>query len=86
MPCVFTSPFTSNQCLRDCEQVFARFDTDGSGTLSRSELQRAIACMGVYLPRFMISGLSKKYNDDGSPGLSLDEFTECLVDLGLTGL
>ena len=64
-------------------QVFARFDADGNGNLSRNELQKAIACCGVKLPRPMIAGLSKSYNTDGEAGISLDEFTNILNDLQL---
>lgn len=67
----------------EIKRVFTRFDADGNGNLSRSELQKAIGCCGVQLPRLLIAGLSRSYNTDGEAGISLEEFTNILTDLQL---
>jgi len=65
----------------EIKRVFKRFDSDGNDNLSRGELQKALACCGVHLPRCLVATLSKTYNTDGEAGISLDEFTTIINDL-----
>ena len=65
--------------------MFQKFDTDGSGSVSKDECQALLAKLGV--PWFLASAAFSQVDSDGSGQLSQDEFVGAFVGLlGLAGL
>ena len=64
--------------------VFQKFDEDGSGTIDAGEMSRALAHMGLKLPKPTIAMLMRKYDADASGEIDYDEFVrfcqECQLD------
>ena len=63
------------------ERVFAGIDLDGGGSLDLEELTVAsTAVMGRYVPPEEVVELMKKYDDDNSGSLDIQEFKSLLLD------
>ena len=59
--------------------VFQKFDEDGSGTIDAGEMARALAHMGLKLPKATIALLMRKYDADGSGEIDFDELKEAFL-------
>lgn len=54
--------------------LFSQWDTDGSGTISRKELVRALGALGLEAHKKAINALFDAMDSDGSGEVSYDEF------------
>mmetsp|Transcript_3035 Transcript_3035/g.4634 ORF Transcript_3035/g.4634 Transcript_3035/m.4634 type:complete len:1138 (-) Transcript_3035:82-3495(-) len=64
---------------RDIKRAFIKFDTDGSGFLSTSELTAAIGLFLNGIDRNLIVELVQHYDVDQDGVISIDEFSEFLL-------
>jgi len=55
-------------------RIFAKFDTDGNGTLNRKELQRATAILGDHFSDEDVGLLMEVLDKDHSDTLDMEEF------------
>ena len=58
-------------------KVFDQFDTDKSGDLSKNEIKRAVACLGLK-GTINVDELLKEMDDDENCTISIDEFRKNL--------
>jgi hypothetical protein len=67
----------------DCSvrSAFERYDRDGSGTLEVSELRQALEAAGLEVDEAQCGYMLRKYDDDRSACLDLEEFTALVADL-----
>ncbi|KAI3980123.1 hypothetical protein MKX01_034729 [Papaver californicum] len=75
------------QCLQNWRETFQRFDTDRSGKIDSSELQRALGRLGFTVSPTIMNLLISKYDKTGykKKGLEYDSFIECCLTVkGLT--
>jgi Ca2+-binding EF-hand superfamily protein len=56
------------------------FDTDGSGTISASELKKVLATLGIEVNDSEIRILMQTMDADGSGCIDFDEFTNVMAD------
>ena len=66
--------------LKDLK-VFLAFDRDGSGTISASELKKALRQLGVNVDSAAAGKILAKYDDSGDGGIDLREFSQLVADL-----
>lgn len=59
--------------LVDIAKVFDQLDTDKSGDLSKAEIKRALACLGLK-DKFNIDELLKNMDTDANDVISIEEF------------
>ena len=50
--------FRAHRNLPMSEEVFAKVDTDGSGTLDQEEVDRLAAALGVSMERISVDGVA----------------------------
>ncbi|RZC54084.1 hypothetical protein C5167_012937 [Papaver somniferum] len=69
------------QCLQSWRTTFQRFDTDRSGKIDSSELQRALGALGFRVSPAIMNLLIAKYDKTGykKKGLEYDSFIECCL-------
>ena len=65
----------------DVEQVFQRYDSDGSGSIDPKELTKALREVGIEVDMAMAKKVMQGYDSDGSEGLGVDEFKKLVVEL-----
>ncbi|PRW55898.1 Calmodulin [Chlorella sorokiniana] len=63
----------TEQQLREIREVFSMFDTDHSGTLCATELQRALRILGVDMTCSEVALLISEVDADGDGEISCDE-------------
>eukprot|EP00927_Polykrikos_kofoidii_P040872 TRINITY_DN34861_c0_g1_i1.p1 TRINITY_DN34861_c0_g1~~TRINITY_DN34861_c0_g1_i1.p1 ORF type:complete len:360 (-),score=76.30 TRINITY_DN34861_c0_g1_i1:108-1187(-) len=63
-----------DQTDTDMQRAFEYFDTDGSGTLDKTELQDALPLIGENIPQEQIDDLFRLVDADGTGKVSIDEF------------
>jgi Ca2+-binding EF-hand superfamily protein len=56
------------------EEVFAKVDTDGSGTLDQEEVDRLAAALGVVMSEQATYAMFAEMDSDGNGEVDLDEF------------
>ncbi|CAE6474361.1 unnamed protein product, partial [Rhizoctonia solani] len=61
---------------RELRQVFDRFDRDGSGSIERGELRRAVTLLGNKLTDQELSMIMREVDTDGDGRVSFEEFTK----------
>ncbi|KAF8260331.1 hypothetical protein EI94DRAFT_912115 [Lactarius quietus] len=73
--------------IKDMQGIFAEYDRDRSGTIDRSELQKALTRFGYTVTPGLLDNLQRKYGvnaqaDQGNPpGISFDHFVRACVVL-----
>jgi len=73
--------------IKDMQGIFAEYDRDRSGTIDRSELQKALTRFGYTVTPGLLDNLQRKYGvnaqaDQGNPpGISFDHFVSACVVL-----
>jgi len=64
--------------------VFAAIDTDGDGVLGMEEIRAAFAnnarTVETIFGPSVLDGVLQRYDDDGSNGLDMEEFTQLMMD------
>ncbi|KAH7316388.1 hypothetical protein B0J17DRAFT_687221 [Rhizoctonia solani] len=63
---------------RELRDVFERFDRDGSGTIERAELGRAVALLGDKLTDQELAMIMHEVDTDGDGRVSFEEFTRMM--------
>uniref|UniRef100_A0A8C3E930 Sorcin n=1 Tax=Corvus moneduloides TaxID=1196302 RepID=A0A8C3E930_CORMO len=67
------------------KQHFVSFDSDGSGTVDRQELEKALMTMGFRLSPQAVTAITKRYSTQGK--IAFDDYIACCVKLrALTGM
>ena len=66
---------------KDCEEVFKRFDVDGSGVIDAKETLLALRDVGIEVDPKMAIKIMEGYDADGSGGLGIDEFQKFVAEL-----
>ncbi|NXS01847.1 SORCN protein, partial [Oxylabes madagascariensis] len=61
------------------KQHFVSFDSDGSGTVDRQELEKALMTMGFRLSPQAVSAITKRYSTQGK--IAFDDYIACCVKL-----
>jgi len=79
------------RCIKDWQGVFARFDRDRSGTIDRTELQKALTHLDFKVTPQLLDILQRKYDVHASaphsadqwtpPGITFDNFVRACVVL-----
>eukprot|EP00887_Chlorella_sp_A99_P008156 scaffold12.g8156.t1 len=65
--------------IEDMMNVFMSFDADGSGNLSRDELQRALKILGVQLSAEEVALLTTEIDQNNDGEVSYEEFMSYLM-------
>ena len=63
-------------CRPDGAQLFAEFDTDGDGSVSREELKQGYAKLGEYLSEEDMNAIMSLVDVDGDGSMGYDEFVQ----------
>ncbi|CAF1056452.1 unnamed protein product [Rotaria sordida] len=74
-----TGKLNSNQ-LQELRQAFDLFDTDSSGSISVTELQRALHALGVSLSEQEIRQMFSAIDVDKNGRIEFEEFAEIVAD------
>uniref|UniRef100_H0YT53 Sorcin n=1 Tax=Taeniopygia guttata TaxID=59729 RepID=H0YT53_TAEGU len=61
------------------KQHFVSFDSDGSGTVDRQELEKALMNMGFRLSPQAVTAITKRYSTQGK--IAFDDYIACCVKL-----
>ncbi|NWY30644.1 SORCN protein, partial [Pheucticus melanocephalus] len=61
------------------KQHFVSFDSDGSGTVDRQELEKALMTMGFRLSPQAVTAITKRYSTQGK--IAFDDYIACCVKL-----
>ncbi|XP_015708991.1 sorcin isoform X1 [Coturnix japonica] len=61
------------------KQHFVSFDSDGSGTVDRQELEKALTNMGFRLSPQAVSAITRRYSTHGK--ITFDDYIACCVKL-----
>ncbi|NXH81691.1 SORCN protein, partial [Edolisoma coerulescens] len=61
------------------KQHFLSFDSDGSGTVDRQELEKALMTMGFRLSPQAVTAITKRYSTQGK--IAFDDYIACCVKL-----
>ncbi|KAI1723173.1 EF hand domain-containing protein [Ditylenchus destructor] len=69
--------FTKEE-LRDYQQMFEMFDTDGSGALGNEELKEAIISIGLQANDSEIDEIIREVDEDGNGEIDFEEFCHCM--------
>uniref|UniRef100_A0A915DN83 EF-hand domain-containing protein n=1 Tax=Ditylenchus dipsaci TaxID=166011 RepID=A0A915DN83_9BILA len=64
--------------LRDYQQMFQMFDTDGSGALGNVELKEAMISIGLQASEQEIDELIREVDEDGNGEIDFEEFCHCM--------
>lgn len=75
-----THGFSKDQ-VASFQDVFKQFDTDGSGSISTSELSSALKLLKVEATDKQVADMLKSYDADGNGSLEFDEFVDMLWHL-----
>jgi len=68
--------------MQNTQKVLERFDADGSGVLSRSEIHEALKILlGVEVPSAKLDAAMKKFDADESGSIDINEFGQLVSDL-----
>mmetsp|Transcript_63148 Transcript_63148/g.113670 ORF Transcript_63148/g.113670 Transcript_63148/m.113670 type:complete len:555 (-) Transcript_63148:67-1731(-) len=71
------------QYLKECYEVFLRFDVDRSASVNLSELFALLAACGLSLSPEAVDNIRLSYDKDQSGTLEFDEFVEMLLEVQL---
>jgi F0F1-type ATP synthase membrane subunit b/b' len=63
-------------CRPDGAQLFAEFDTDGDGSVSREELKQGYAKLGEYLSEEDMDAIMALVDQDGDGSMGYEEFVQ----------
>ncbi|KAJ1304976.1 hypothetical protein OPQ81_000019 [Rhizoctonia solani] len=64
---------------RELREVFDRFDKDGSGSIEKGELRRAVTLLGDKLTDQELATIMREVDTDGDGRVSFEEFTRVRV-------
>ncbi|KAF7638436.1 hypothetical protein Mgra_00002114 [Meloidogyne graminicola] len=64
--------------LKEYQQLFKMFDTDGSGAIGREELKGAMLRIGLEADDEEIERLIKEVDEDGNGEIDFPEFCQCM--------
>lgn len=69
-----------DQQLSELKQAFGAFDTDGSGTIAKDELQACLNKMGVHPTPAELDHLYQSMDKDGDGVITFQEFLTVMTD------
>uniref|UniRef100_A0A7S1CVA2 EF-hand domain-containing protein n=1 Tax=Picochlorum oklahomense TaxID=249345 RepID=A0A7S1CVA2_9CHLO len=69
-----------DQQLSELKQAFGTFDTDGSGTIAKDELQACLNKMGVHPTPAELDHLYQSMDKDGDGVITFQEFLTVMTD------
>ena len=69
--------------LATATELFGMWDTDNSGTISRSEFQEAVAALGYGFPPDMVDEVFDEFDSDGSGEMDYSEYVRFALRDGL---
>ncbi|CAJ0935207.1 unnamed protein product, partial [Mesorhabditis belari] len=64
--------------LKEYRQLFAMFDTDGSGAIGNQELKQAMISIGISANETEIDNIIKEVDADGNGEIDFEEFCACM--------
>lgn len=77
---------TMGKTSNDIETCFRKFDTDGSGGISKDEFIQAMDSLGVTMGKSEVDAVYAHYDDDQSGTLEIEEFKSLVLTPGSKSL
>jgi len=65
--------------MREVRELFALFDLNGDGSISKRELNTVLKSLGGYPSEETINKMMIEYDDDGNEVIDFDEFIKMIV-------